>query len=76
MGFMLLALFVFFTNQPFYKRVVIKGLIICWAVFVCLSRIVIGAHFASDVIFGAFIIIVAYLFSINKANKTLKVETD
>jgi len=76
MGFMLLALFVFFTDQPFYKRVVIKGLIISWAVFVCLSRIVIGAHFASDVIFGAFIIIITYLFSINKANTTLKVETD
>ncbi len=76
MGFMLLALFVFFTDQPFYRRVLLKGLIITFGVFVCLSRVVIGAHFASDVLFGAFPMIIAYLFLINRANKTLKVETD
>ncbi len=76
MGFMLIALFVFFTDKPFYKRIILKGLIISWALAVCASRVIIGAHFASDVLFGAFAIIISYLFLINKANKTLKAETD
>jgi len=76
MGFMMIALFVFFTDKPFYKRIILKGLIISWALTVCVSRIVIGAHYASDVLFGAFAIIISYLFLINNANKTLKAETD
>lgn len=76
MGIMMLALFVFFTDKPFYKRIIFKGLIISWALAVCASRVVIGAHFASDVLFGAFIMIISYLFLINNANKTLKSGTD
>jgi len=76
MGFMMIALFVFFADKPFYKRIILKGLIISWALAVCVSRVVIGAHFTSDVLFGAMIMIVTYLFLINNANKTLKAETD
>lgn len=76
MGFMTLALFVFFVDKSFYKRIFLKGVIISWALVVCVSRVVIGAHFTSDVLFGAMIMIVTYLFLINNANKTLKVETD
>jgi len=76
MGFMLIALFVFFADKPFYKRIIIKGLIISWGITVCTSRVIIGAHFTSDVLFGAFAMIIAYLFLINNANKTLKAETD
>lgn len=75
MGFMMLALFVFFADKAFYKRIILKGIIISWALAVCASRVVIGAHFTSDVLFGAFAIIVSYLFLMNNANKTLKSET-
>ncbi len=76
MAFMLLALFVFFTEKAFYKRFFLKGLIISWAAAVCISRIIVGAHYTSDVLFGAFAIIVSYLFLINNADKTLKSETE
>lgn len=76
MGFMLLALFIFFTDKSFYKRTLLKGLIISWAFAVCVSRVVIGAHFTSDVLFGAFAMIVSYLFLMNNANKTFKLEVE
>ncbi len=76
MSFMLIVLFVFFMDKPFYKRIILKGLVISWGLTVCASRVVIGAHFTSDVLFGAMIMIVTYLFLINNANKTLKAEAD
>ena len=76
MSFMMIAMFIFFMDKPFYKRIILKGLIISWGLVVCTSRVVIGAHFTSDVLFGAMIIIVTYLFSMNNANNTLKTETD
>jgi len=76
MGFMMIALFVFFADKSFYKRIFLKGLVISWGLAVCASRVVIGAHFTSDVLFGAFVMIISYLFLINNANKTLKAETD
>ena len=76
MSFMMIAMFIFFMDKPFYKRIILKGLIISWGLVVCTSRVVIGAHFTSDVLFGAMIIIVTYLFLMNNANNTLKTETD
>ena len=76
MGFMMLVLFVFFADKAFYKRILFKGIIISWAIAVCVSRVVIGAHFTSDVLFGAFAMIISYLFLMNNANKTLKSETE
>lgn len=76
MSFMMIVLFVFFMDKPFYKRSILKGLVISWGLAVCASRVVIGAHFTSDVLFGAMIMIVTYLFLINNANKTLKAEAD
>ena len=76
MGFRLIGLFIFFADKPFYKRIIIKGLIISWGIIVCTSRVIIGGHFTSDGLFGAFAMIIAYLFLINNANKTLKAETD
>ena len=75
-GFMMIALFVFFADKPFYKRIIIKGLIISWALAVCVSRVFIGAHFTSDVLFGAFAIIISYLMLMHNANKILKIEKD
>lgn len=76
MSFMMIVLFIFFMDKPFYKRIILKGLVISWGLAVCASRVVMGAHFTSDVLFGAMIVIVAYLFLINNAKKTLKTETD
>jgi membrane-associated phospholipid phosphatase len=76
MSFMLIVLFIFFMDKAFYKRILLKGLIIGWGIVVCASRVVIGAHFTSDVLFGAMIIVVTYLFLINNADKTLKAETE
>jgi membrane-associated phospholipid phosphatase len=76
MSFMMIVLFVFFMDKPFYKRIILKGLVISWGLAVCASRVVMGAHFTSDVVFGAMIVIVTYLFLINNAKKTLKTETD
>ncbi|MBK7228245.1 MAG: phosphatase PAP2 family protein [Ignavibacteriales bacterium] len=64
----------FFADKSFYKRLLVKGIIISWALAVCASRVVIGAHFTSDVLFGSFIMIITYLFLINNANSTLKKE--
>jgi len=63
-------------DKPFYKRIILKGLVISWGLAVCVSRVVIGAHVTSDVLFGAMIMIVTYLFLINNANKTIKSETE
>jgi membrane-associated phospholipid phosphatase len=76
MGFMLMALFVFIADKSFYKRIIVKGIIISWALTVCVSRVVIGAHFTSDVLFGSFIMITTYLFLIHNANKTIKSESN
>jgi len=76
MSFIMIVLFVFFMDKPFYKRIILKGLVISWGLAVCASRVVMGAHFTSDVLFGAMIVIVTYLFLINNAKKTLKTETD
>jgi membrane-associated phospholipid phosphatase len=76
MGFMMLALFVFAIDKSIYKRVMLKGIILSWAITVCASRVFIGAHFTSDVLFGSFIMIISYLFLINNANKTIKSESN
>lgn len=76
MSFIMIVLFVFFMHKPFHKRIILKGLVISLGLVVCASRVVIGAHFTSDVLFGAMIMIVTYLFLINNANKTIKSETE
>jgi membrane-associated phospholipid phosphatase len=55
MSFMFLPLLIFVQEHNFKSvvRIVFSILIIGWALFVGLSRIVIGAHFASDVLFSA-----------------------
>jgi membrane-associated phospholipid phosphatase len=76
MGFIMMALFVFAIDKSIYKRVMLKGIILSWAITVCASRVFIGAHFTSDVLFGSFIMIISYLLLINNANKTIKKESD
>lgn len=71
MAFMMLALFVFVSDKSYLKRIIFKSLILIWAIVVCLSRVIIGAHFASDVLFGSFIMIISYLLLIQATNKSV-----
>lgn len=61
MGWMMLALLVLFANGKLWIRNFISILIVVWAVFLAFSRVVIGAHFASDVLFGSFFIIFTFI---------------
>jgi membrane-associated phospholipid phosphatase len=61
MGWMLLALLILFNKSKAWIKNFIMMLIIMWAVLLAYSRVVIGAHFASDVLFGSFFIILTYL---------------
>jgi membrane-associated phospholipid phosphatase len=74
MGWMLLALMVLFVNGKVWIKKFIFMLIIMWAVLLSYSRVVIGAHFASDVLFGSFFIILTYL--ILRGNSNLQVSND
>jgi membrane-associated phospholipid phosphatase len=66
-SWMFLSLFVLFTEQSIGKRIALRSLIIIWAITVCASRVVIGAHYASDVFFGSFITILSYYFVLESA---------
>ncbi len=71
MGFMLLPLVILvWDKRPVIKSLVIS--VICmWGVLVCLSRIVIGAHYATDVLFGSAGIIISFLISLITFKKDL-----
>jgi membrane-associated phospholipid phosphatase len=58
MGWMLLPLILFVNNNIKY---LLLGVICVWAVAVAISRVVIGAHYASDVLFGSFFIIFVFI---------------
>lgn len=55
MSFMLLPLLILFKERKLKDtiRIIITILILGWAIFVGLARIIIGDHFASDVLFSA-----------------------
>ncbi len=61
MGWMLLPLLILFSNSKIKQRILL-AIISVWALTVGISRVVIGAHFASDVLFGALFIIIVYSF--------------
>jgi membrane-associated phospholipid phosphatase len=74
MGWMLISLFILFTDKSFRKRLLLKGIIISWAITLGVSRIIIGAHFTSDVVFASFIMIITYLVSINYVTRHIDIE--
>jgi membrane-associated phospholipid phosphatase len=76
MGWMLLSLFVLFVDQSFRKRLILKGLILSWAIAVCISRIIVGAHYTSDVIFASFGMIITYRLVLNYITKHVKSESE
>jgi len=65
MGWMILPVLILFSKNKIGQRILLI-IISVWAVAVGISRIVIGAHFASDVLFGAFFVIMVYLLLKNR----------
>jgi len=55
MSFMTLPLLILMRDYTWKnpKRIILTALVLGWAIFVGLSRIVLGAHYASDVLFSA-----------------------
>jgi membrane-associated phospholipid phosphatase len=76
MGWMLISLFVLFADKSRSKRLILKGSILSWAAAVGVSRIIIGAHFTSDVVFASFIMIITYLVSLNYVTKNINSELE
>lgn len=61
MGWMLLPIFILLSKRTNLIKYSALALIIIWALVLSLSRIIIGAHYASDVLFGSFFMIVTFL---------------
>lgn len=65
MGWMLLPLLILLANKKIWLKYSAIVLIFLWGVVLALSRVVIGAHYASDALFGSFFIIMTFVL-INK----------
>ena len=61
MAWMLLPLIILLPKKNKIAKMFTAGLIVAWGIAVPLSRVVIGAHYASDVLFGSFIMIISFL---------------
>ncbi len=61
MAWMILPLLILVSNKSKIIKNALLLIIIFWGLIVPVSRIVIGAHYPSDVLFGACIIILSYL---------------
>ena len=69
MGWILLPLLILLVNKKYWIRFSMFILIFIWAVVLASSRVVIGAHYASDVLFGSFFIIITFLLITDKNSK-------
>lgn len=63
-GWMLLPLLIFLLNKKLWQKFLLMLLIIVWGFTLGLSRVIIGAHYASDVLFGSFFIIMVFIIII------------
>jgi len=61
MGWMLLASLILFANAKRWVKYSALVIFILWGVVLASSRVVIGAHYASDVLFGSFFLIITFL---------------
>jgi len=68
-GWIILPLIILVVNKNLWLKYLVFCLICCWAIAVAVSRVVIGAHYASDVLFGSFFIIAVFYFLKNKINR-------
>lgn len=60
MGWMLLPLMILLIIKNRWLKYLVFSLICCWAIAVASSRVVIGAHYSSDILFGSFLIIFTF----------------
>ncbi len=63
MGWILLPLLILLVNKKQWMKYSAIVIIFLWGVTLALSRVVIGAHYSSDVLFGSFFIIITFLVS-------------
>jgi len=75
MAWMILPILILIPNNSRLFRGVLLFVIILWGLVVPISRVVIGAHYASDVLFGACIIILSYLIIKSKDQFEFKIES-
>jgi membrane-associated phospholipid phosphatase len=64
MGWMLLPIMVLLPKTG-KAQVIFKVIIVSWGIFVGLGRIVIGAHYGSDVLFSTGMAVLVSVFSVN-----------
>jgi len=64
MGWMILPLLLLVVNKHKSIKISLLILIIFWGLAVSLSRVVIGSHYASDILFGSYIVIILFLLLI------------
>lgn len=69
MGWMLLALLILFASTKRWIKNSMLTIIFVWGVLLASSRVVIGAHYASDVLFGSFFIILTFILLRRNSNK-------
>ena len=74
MGWMLLAILILFTNKKLWLKYSVFIIIFLYAIILILSRVIIGAHYASDVLFGSFFMIFTFLFFYKRNEDGLKEE--
>ena len=72
MAWMILPLLLLIDNKSKSIKVFVLITIISWGFAVSLSRVVVGAHYASDVLWGSIIIIVVFLLITKSYWKTAK----
>lgn len=65
MGFILISFFILFRNKNYLTRFGVYSFVLIWALTVAVSRVVIGAHFLSDVIVGSMGMVFCYLYFAN-----------
>jgi membrane-associated phospholipid phosphatase len=70
-GFMLLSLLILLNNKEQWIKILTLIFITLWGILLSISRVVIGAHYASDVLFGSFFIIMIFLLLFKKYKEEL-----
>ncbi len=66
MAWMILPLLILIPKENILLKTFTVTVIATWGILVPLSRIIIGAHYSSDVLFGSLIILASYLFFYKK----------
>jgi membrane-associated phospholipid phosphatase len=68
MGWILLALLILLANKKLWLKYSVFTIVFLWGITLALSRVVIGAHYASDVLFGSFFIIMTFIIFYRRFN--------